>query len=182
MASDRGAHLRPSSTSCSVSSASSRDSSSLTGLLSSKRLDGWTLCSSATTLATSLRPDRLPVERFLPSHVVGADASVDGPRGGDVRALRRLRWPAAGAGYVVTAVGAVFGRVRSGRAAVGGGLPLNAFARTPARLAIAPLISSWRSSRWNRCRQRFRSRSIGAAGRFLIAERPDTTQKSKGCA
>jgi hypothetical protein len=46
------------------------------GLLSSKRLDGWTLLFLATTLATSLTGFGFPVERLLPSHVVGTISVV----------------------------------------------------------------------------------------------------------
>lgn len=42
------------------------------GLLTAKRLDGWTAIFLATTVLTSLTGYLFPVEHILPSHIVGA--------------------------------------------------------------------------------------------------------------
>lgn len=41
------------------------------GLLTGKRLDGWTVIFLATTVSTSLTGFLFPVEHILPSHIVG---------------------------------------------------------------------------------------------------------------
>ena len=43
----------------------------LFGLLTGKRLDGWTIMFLATTVATSVTGFFFPVQHFLPSHAVG---------------------------------------------------------------------------------------------------------------
>jgi hypothetical protein len=43
----------------------------LFGLLSAKRLDGWTALFLATTVATSVTGFFFPVDHFMPSHAVG---------------------------------------------------------------------------------------------------------------
>jgi hypothetical protein len=43
----------------------------VTGLLTSKRFDGWTAIFLATTVATSVTGFLFPVDRFMPSHGVG---------------------------------------------------------------------------------------------------------------
>lgn len=44
----------------------------LAGLLTGKRLDGWTAWFLATTVATSVTGYGFPVHQLLPSHIVGA--------------------------------------------------------------------------------------------------------------
>jgi hypothetical protein len=44
----------------------------LFGLLTAKRLDGWTSVFLATTVATSVTGFGFPVDRFLPSHAVAS--------------------------------------------------------------------------------------------------------------
>jgi len=47
------------------------------GMLTGKRLDGWTAIYLTTTVFTSLTGFLFPVEHILPSHVVGAISLVD---------------------------------------------------------------------------------------------------------
>jgi hypothetical protein len=99
------------------------------GLLSSRRLDGWTILFLATTLATSLTGFGFAVERLLPSHVVGAISVV-------VLAIalyaRYGRLMAGGwrAIYVVTAVAALYLNVFV--------LIVQLFLKVPALNALAP--------------------------------------------
>jgi hypothetical protein len=48
----------------------------MAGLLTGKRLDGWTMLFLVTTVATSVTGYGFPVEHLLPSHVVGAISLV----------------------------------------------------------------------------------------------------------
>jgi len=48
----------------------------MAGLLSGKRLDGWTMLFLVTTVATSVTGYGFPFEHLLPSHVVGAISLV----------------------------------------------------------------------------------------------------------
>lgn len=99
------------------------------GLLSSRRLDGWTILFLATTLATSLTGFGFPVERLLPSHVVGAISVV-------VLAIalyaryRRLMAGGWRSTYVVTAVAALYLNVFV--------LVVQLFLKVPALNALAP--------------------------------------------
>ena len=43
----------------------------LFGMLSSKKLDGWTMIFLATTVLTSVTGFPFPTDRILPSHIVG---------------------------------------------------------------------------------------------------------------
>lgn len=75
----------------------------LGGLLSNKRLDGWTGLFLLTTTATSLSGYGFPVDRVLPSHIVGAVSLVALA----IALLARYRYRLAGrwrTTYVVTAV------------------------------------------------------------------------------
>lgn len=102
------------------------------GLLSSKRLDGWTILFLTTTLLTSLTGFGFSVERLLPSHVVGAISIV-------VLAValyaRYARLMAGGwrATYVVTAIAALYLNVFV--------LVVQLFVRVPALNALAPTQS-----------------------------------------
>ena len=42
------------------------------GLLTAKRLDGWTAIFLATTVLTNLTGFLFPIEHLLPSHIIGA--------------------------------------------------------------------------------------------------------------
>src|SRR3989442_13753602 len=73
------------------------------GLLTAKRLDGWTAVFLATTVATSVTGFFFPVHRFMPSHAVGILSLLVLP--GAI--VARYRRPLAGARrwvFVVTAM------------------------------------------------------------------------------
>jgi len=99
------------------------------GLLSSKRLDGWTILFLATTLATSLTGFGFPVDRLLPSHVVGAISLVVLAFALYAR-YRRLMAGGWRSIYVVTAVAALYLNVFV--------LVVQLFLKVPALNALAP--------------------------------------------
>jgi hypothetical protein len=101
----------------------------LFGLLSAKRLEGWTRLFLATTVATSLTGFGFPVEHLLPSHVVGFISLVVLAVAMASRYALHLRggWRRA---YVATAVLALYLNVFVG--------VVQAFLRVPALKALAP--------------------------------------------
>jgi hypothetical protein len=77
------------------------------GLLSSKRLDGWTALFLSTTVATSVTGFLFPVHQFMPSHVLGILSLIVLA----VAILARYRFGLAGGWrrtYAVTAVIALY--------------------------------------------------------------------------
>jgi hypothetical protein len=104
----------------------------LAGLLSSKRLDGWTAIFLVTTAATSLTGFGFPFERLLPSHIVGAISLVVLTVAILARYTYRLAhaWRAT---YVVTAVLALYLNVFV--------LVVQMFLKVPALTALAPTQS-----------------------------------------
>lgn len=99
------------------------------GLLTSKRLDGWTAVFLVTTVATSATGFLFPFERFLPSHAVGILSLL-------VLAVAIVaRYPRRLAGiwrpiYVIAAVIALYFNVFV--------LVVQAFLKVPALHAMAP--------------------------------------------
>ena len=102
------------------------------GLLSWKRLEGWTKLFLATTLLTSVTGFGFPVERLLPSHVVGAMSIVVLAAAFYARYLRVMTgtWRAI---YVVAAVAALYLNVFV--------LVVQLFLKVPALNALAPTQS-----------------------------------------
>jgi hypothetical protein len=101
----------------------------LFGLLSAKRLEGWTRLFLATTVATSLTGFGFPVEHLLPSHVVGFISLVVLA----VAMASRYAFHLSGGwrhAYVATAVLALYLNVFVG--------VVQAFLRVPALKALAP--------------------------------------------
>jgi hypothetical protein len=75
----------------------------LSGLLTSKRLNGWTAVFLTTTAATSLTGFLFPVEHFMPSHAVGILSLIVLA----IAAVARYKFQMAGGwrrGYVITAL------------------------------------------------------------------------------
>jgi hypothetical protein len=102
------------------------------GLLTAKRLDGWTTVFLASTLATSLTGFGFPFDHFLPSHAVGLLSIVVIA----VAILARSRFHLAGkwrAIYVIGAVVALYFNVFV--------LIVQAFQKVPALKAMAPTQS-----------------------------------------
>jgi hypothetical protein len=102
------------------------------GLLTGKRLDGWTALFLATTVATSVTGFGFPFDHVLPSHVVGAISLVVLA----VAILARYAGHLAGAWrwiYVVGAVVALYLNVFV--------LVVQAFLKVPALKAMAPTQS-----------------------------------------
>jgi hypothetical protein len=102
------------------------------GLLSSRRLDGWTSVFLWSTLATSVTGFFFPFERLLPSHVIGALSIVI------LGAALYARYAGLMAGvwratYVVTAVAAFYLNVFV--------FVVQAFLKVPALNAMAPTQS-----------------------------------------
>jgi hypothetical protein len=99
------------------------------GLLTARRLDGWTATFLATTVATSVTGYALPADRILPSHIVGAISLVILTVAIIARYARHLagawRWI-----YVLTAVIALYFNVFIGL--------VQAFLRVPALKELAP--------------------------------------------
>jgi hypothetical protein len=99
------------------------------GLLTARRLDGWTATFLATTVATSVTGYALPADRILPSHIVGAISLVILTVAIIARYARHLagawRWI-----YVLTAVIALYFNVFIGI--------VQAFLRVPALKELAP--------------------------------------------
>jgi hypothetical protein len=102
------------------------------GLLSVRRLDGWTALFLATTVATSVTGYFLPADHILPSHIVGAISLVILAVAIVARYLRHLegawRWM-----YVIGAVFALYLNVFVG--------VVQAFLKVPALKAAAPTQS-----------------------------------------
>jgi hypothetical protein len=102
------------------------------GLLSGRRLDGWTSVFLATTVATSVSGYFLPADHLLPSHIVGAVSLVVLAIAIVARYRRQLagswRWV-----YVVTAVAALYLNVFVGI--------VQSFLKVPALKAAAPTQS-----------------------------------------
>jgi len=104
----------------------------LFGMIANKRLDGWTKIFLGTTVATSATGFGFPVERILPSHIVGAISLVVLALSIYARYGRQL----AGAWrktYVITALMALYFNVF---VAV-----VQAFLKVPSLKAIAPTQS-----------------------------------------
>ena len=102
------------------------------GLLTSKRLDGWTTLFLATTVATSATGFLFPVHHFLPSHAVGILSLVVLT----VAILARYRFRLEGGWrrtYAITAVVALYFNVFV--------LVVQLFMKVPALKAIAPTQS-----------------------------------------
>src|SRR5437899_2981129 len=102
------------------------------GLLTSKRLDGWTALFLATTVATSVTGFGFPFHRLLPSHIVGIISLVVLA----VAILARYRFHLAGAWrptYVVSAAVALYLNVFV--------LVAQLFAKVPGLKALAPTQS-----------------------------------------
>ena len=102
------------------------------GLLTSKRLDGWTKLFLVTTAMTSLTGFLFPVHKFLPSHVVGIVSLIVLT----LAILARYRFDLAGGWrrtYAITAVVALYLNVFV--------LVVQLFMKVPALRAIAPTQS-----------------------------------------
>ena len=99
------------------------------GLLTARRLDGWTALFLTTTAATSVSGFLFPFERFLPSHAVGIVSLLVLPV--TIYALYRLRlagrWRAV---YAVTAMLALYLNAFV--------LVAQAFLKVPSLKALAP--------------------------------------------
>ena len=104
----------------------------LFGLLTGRRLDGWTAVFLATTVATSVTGFGFPVDRFLPSHAVGLISLVVLGVAIVARYRRRLAgtWRPI---YVVAAVVALYFNVFVGI--------VQAFRRVAALNTLAPTQS-----------------------------------------
>jgi len=102
------------------------------GMLGSRRFDGWTAAFLATTILTSVTGYFFPVERILPSHVVGAISLVVLALA--AAAFYRFRLEGASRGiYVVAAVIALYLNVFV--------LVAQGFLKVPALKALAPTQS-----------------------------------------
>ncbi|MEN3333762.1 MAG: hypothetical protein V7641_3127 [Blastocatellia bacterium] len=104
----------------------------LFGLLTGRRLDGWTAVFLATTVATSVTGFGFPFEHFLPSHGVGIISLV----GLTLAILARYAFHLAGVWrriYVIGAVVALYLNVFVGI--------VQAFQKVPALKALAPTQS-----------------------------------------
>jgi len=104
----------------------------LIGLLTSKRLDGWTSLFLVTTVATSATGFLFPFERFLPSHAIGILSLLVLAAAIVARYPRRLVgiWRPI---YVITAMIALYFNVFV--------LVVQAFLKVPALKALAPTQS-----------------------------------------
>jgi hypothetical protein len=107
------------------------------GLLTARRLDGWTALFLASTVATSLTGFGLPFHRLMPSHIIGIISLVVLGVAIIARYARHLagawRWI-----YVVCAVIALYLNFFI--------LIVQAFMKVPALKAMAPTQSEPRSS------------------------------------
>jgi hypothetical protein len=104
----------------------------LYGLLTSKRLDGWTMVFLTTTVATSVTGFLFPVHHFLPSHAVGLLSLIALA----IAILARYRFQLAGhwrRTYVITAVIALYFNVFV--------LIVQLFLKVPSLKEIAPTQS-----------------------------------------
>jgi len=102
------------------------------GMFGSKRLDGWTTIFLATTILTSVTGYFFPVDRILPSHVVGALSLVVLA----VATVSFYRYRLGGASrgvYVITALIALYLNVFV--------LVAQGFLKVPALKALAPTQS-----------------------------------------
>jgi hypothetical protein len=99
------------------------------GMLSGKRLDGWTAIFLATTVLTSLTGFLFPVEHILPSHVVGVISLVVLA----VAILARYVLHLAGAWRWIYVVCAVLALYLNSFVAV-----VQSFMKVPALKALAP--------------------------------------------
>lgn len=99
------------------------------GLLTGKRLDGWTAIFLATTVLTSLTGFLFPVEHILPSHVVGGISLVVLA----VAILARYALHLAGAWRWIYVVCAVLALYLNSFVAV-----VQSFLKVPALKALAP--------------------------------------------
>ncbi len=99
------------------------------GLLTSRRLDGWTSVFLWTTVMTSVTGFMLPADRILPSHIVGTISLVVLAIAYYARYSRQLRgvWRRT---YVVTAMTALYLNVFV--------LGVQLFLKVPALRALAP--------------------------------------------
>lgn len=104
----------------------------LVGMLSRRRLDGWTAVFLASTVATSVTGFGFAVERLLPSHIVGGLSLLVLGAAIFARYRRQLagRWRVV---YVVAAMLALYFNVFVG--------VVQAFMRIPALSAMAPTQS-----------------------------------------
>lgn len=102
------------------------------GLLSAKRLDGWTAIFLTTTVLTSATGFLFPVHKLLPSHIIGIISLVVLAVAIYARYLRQLvgAWRAI---YVVTAALALYFNVFV--------LVVQSFMKIPALKALAPTQS-----------------------------------------
>ncbi len=102
------------------------------GMLGSKRLYGWTTMFLATTILTSVTGYFFPVDRILPSHIVGAISLV--VLAAATIAFYRYRLEGASRGiYVITALIALYLNVFV--------LAVQGFLKVPALKALAPTQS-----------------------------------------
>jgi hypothetical protein len=102
------------------------------GLLSGKRLDGWTGLFLLTTIVTNLTGYGFPVDRVLPSHIVGAISLVALA----IACVARYGYHLAGGWrrtYVITAVVSLYLNVFV--------LIVQTFAKVPALRELAPTQS-----------------------------------------
>jgi hypothetical protein len=102
------------------------------GLLSSKRLDGWTSLFLMTTVATSVTGFLFPVHQFMPSHVLGILSLIDLT----IAIMARYRFSLVGGWrltYVITAVLGLYFNVFV--------LIVQLFEKIPALKALAPTQS-----------------------------------------
>jgi hypothetical protein len=102
------------------------------GLLTARRLDGWTSLFLWTTVATSVTGFFFPVHRFMPSHAVGIVSLIVLPVALFARYRRRMagHWRTA---YVVTAMIALYLNVFV--------LVVQSFLKVPALKVLAPTQS-----------------------------------------
>jgi succinate dehydrogenase/fumarate reductase cytochrome b subunit len=102
------------------------------GLLTDKRLDGWTALFLGTTVATSVTGFFFPVEHFMPSHAIGILSLLVLAVAIYARYARHLagKWRKS---YVITAVVAFYFNVFVGI--------VQAFAKIPALKDLAPTQS-----------------------------------------
>ncbi|MGB0122147.1 MAG: hypothetical protein WA419_20490 [Silvibacterium sp.] len=101
----------------------------LFGMLSSKRLDGWTRIFLVTTIATSVTGYFFPVHKLLPSHIVGFISLIALTLAWIARYRRQLAggWRLT---YVITAVVALYLNVFV--------LVVQLFLKVPSLKALAP--------------------------------------------
>jgi hypothetical protein len=106
----------------------------LFGLISGRRLDGWTAFFLATTVATSVTGFGFPIKQFTPGLGVGAFSLVVLAVAIFARYFRHLAGPWRPA-YVITATIALYFNVFV--------LIVQSFQKVPALKALAPTQSEW---------------------------------------